>query len=544
MLFVTGKYMSRACICLFVMQFAAFSLRAQAGITHRVLAVSGQQAPGTPDGVVFDTLYFSSRINASGQVVFTGTLAGPQVTGSNNTGMWSVRNGNTDLLVRTGDPAPNGPVGATIIDFDSPFLNKAGHTSFLAFIANGPNRAIYSHNGTSFELAARRDDPAPGMGPGVTFSSFDEHEVRGGANHLAFKAGTSSNVSGIWAYHSGTLTPVLRRTDPVPDTPAGTAFQFYDVPVINNLGHTAFTSTITGGGVETWNNNGLWVYRDGVTRLAIRKGDSLSGIIPVVGSVLMGTIRGPSINDAGSLLFSGDIERPLLGIDYRALWLKTDAGLSLVAQEDGHAPGITGAVFTAFNNYNDYGPQLNSSNQVAFLADYKDSDGADPSNKGIWLYDSGSTQLIAYTDGVAPGLEQEARFTSVSQPFMNGKGHIVFEASYAFTGSDGTSGRGIWASNPDGQLQLLIEIGDLVDVDDDPNNEEWKTIASIGINTRRTGGGEDGRAIKLNDRGELVYRVTFTDGSSGIMVSTIPEPAGLAVAILMPVMLLRRIRGY
>ena len=47
--------------------------------------------------------------------------------------------------------------------------------------------------------------------------------------------------------------------------------------------------------------------------------------------------------------------------------------------------------------------------------------------------------------------------------------------------------------------------------------------------------GLDGRRWSSNDDGLIDYRLTFTDGSSGIFTSQVPEPSALAVAsVLLP----------
>jgi len=55
-------------------------------------------------------------------------------------------------------------------------------------------------------------------------------------------------------------------------------------------------------------------------------------------------------------------------------------------------------------------------------------------------------------------------------------------------------------------------------------------------------GGEDGRASPFNDLGQLVYRVDFRDSSSGLFITTVPEPtaAAMLVALAAVGMLSRR----
>jgi MYXO-CTERM domain-containing protein len=45
-------------------------------------------------------------------------------------------------------------------------------------------------------------------------------------------------------------------------------------------------------------------------------------------------------------------------------------------------------------------------------------------------------------------------------------------------------------------------------------------------------GGQDGHASGLNDLRQVVFSAKFTDGSSGVFLTTIPAPAGGAVALV------------
>ena len=42
-------------------------------------------------------------------------------------------------------------------------------------------------------------------------------------------------------------------------------------------------------------------------------------------------------------------------------------------------------------------------------------------------------------------------------------------------------------------------------------------------------GGEDGRGMSFNDKGQLAFNVFFADDSLGIFDATVPEPASLAM---------------
>src|SRR5258705_12279552 len=101
----------------------------------RTVALSGQPAPGTANGIVFSNFGYGGRyfvFNDRGQVAFYGVLSGPGTTSTNIDGTWTEGRGSgLALLARGGDPSPGLPpgtliVGSTIINLQ---LNNVGTTA-------------------------------------------------------------------------------------------------------------------------------------------------------------------------------------------------------------------------------------------------------------------------------------------------------------------------------------------------------------------------------------------------------------------------------
>ncbi|MEM6459340.1 MAG: choice-of-anchor tandem repeat NxxGxxAF-containing protein [Planctomycetota bacterium] len=141
-----------------------------------------------------------------------------------------------------------------------------------------------------------------------------------------------------------------------------------------------------------------------------------------------------------------------------------------------------------------------------------------------------ATDTIALTGDPAPGTAAGVNYSSFSAPVLNGSGQTAFRGGLTGAGVDSTNDSGIWATDPDGLLTLIIRTGDLFDVDDDPVLEDLRTVSSVNLFTNS--GGEDGRFNSFNDAGQLAFFASFTDGSEGIFVTTIPEPASLALLAL------------
>ena len=85
-----------------------------AGVSElRTVALSGRQAPGLSDGVVFKFFDRSPSINDLGQTVFVGSLAGSSVGSDNDLGVWSESTGVLRLVTVEGEQAPGALAGTT-----------------------------------------------------------------------------------------------------------------------------------------------------------------------------------------------------------------------------------------------------------------------------------------------------------------------------------------------------------------------------------------------------------------------------------------------
>src|SRR5262249_5227934 len=86
----------------------------------------GAQAPRTPPGMHFTTFQVYD-VNDSGEILFRGYLAGPGVLSSNDSGVWVSGPNGIRLVVRKGDQAPGRPQGVVFESFYLPLINDAGH---------------------------------------------------------------------------------------------------------------------------------------------------------------------------------------------------------------------------------------------------------------------------------------------------------------------------------------------------------------------------------------------------------------------------------
>jgi hypothetical protein len=498
------------------------------------VALSGQQAPGTPAGVTFSSLLTGLRLNAEGEVLFAASLLHTSgVDATNDRGIWGPDGaGGLALVARIGDPAP-GAAGATFKTFlGRAALNDAGQSAFVGFL-----------NGVS--------------------TSVD---------------------SGVWGPGpDGGLTVLARENFPAPGGTPNIRFQEFGSPRLDAAGGVWFETLLRQGvaGVDDFNDQGLWG-PDGAGGViqVVREGDPAPG--RPSGTVIREFHY--DVNSDGRFLILGASSDGLDGV-----WRSdADAVLSLIASEGDPAPGTAGG--TPFSAISD--AILNAAGDVRITARMLPTP-LDPANAGIWVWrESGDLSAVALTNHQAPGAPTGATFAQLAaSPRLNGAGEVAFDATLTFGmgGVTGSNDTGVWRSDADGDVLLVAREGDpiadalgmsfsrFVGMDLNDRSELALLASVIGPDTGALGtlaiffvtasgeihlvaregaafevaSGDErvistlGTDIDLNDASQIAFSASFTDGSSGVFVAQIvqaSEPIGLtALALLIGTFASRRL---
>jgi hypothetical protein len=98
-------------------------------------------------------------------------------------------------------------------------------------------------------------------------------------------------------------------------------------------------------------------------------------------------------------------------------------------------------------------------------------------------------------------------------PSLNSAGQIAFRAELIGDGVDSSNDRGIWATDANGDLQLIARTGDQLEVA--PGDS--RTLAELDFVS--VSNNSDGRRSAFNNVGQLAFWASFTDGSQGVFVS-------------------------
>jgi hypothetical protein len=475
----------------------------------RTVALTGQQIPGLPNGVMFGSFNVGvhggntvgGELNDAGQTAFRSTLNGAGVDATNDLAIWSEGGGSLGLVARTGDQAPGMTSGVLYGSVSMARLNDAGQTAFIATLTGSGvdpsnDQSVWSDRSGSLALVSREGDQAPGTPAGVRFGSIDSPWplVLNNAGQTAFKrslSGTgvdSTNNVGIWSEGSGGLALVARSGDQAPGTPGGVNFTGFSTANmnLNDAGQTAFQASLTGV-----NNRGIFAGDSGSLRTVALRGEHAPGT-PPTNQYFVGFSTSTDLNNAGQVSFAGNI------FNLTGVWSEGSGSLALVALQGDPAPGTpAGMNFGAFNFHD---PVLNDAGQIAFI-----ESGAQ--GNGLWLGSSGNLELVARTGDQAPGMPPGVHFGSFRNSLvLNSAGQIALLANV-------TNGVGLWATDRDGVLQYIMCTGDELEV----APGDFRTIQDFGF-FGETGNG-DGRASGFNNLGQIAFSASFTDGRSGVFVS-------------------------
>ncbi len=227
---------------------------------------------------------------------------------------------------------------------------------------------------------------------------------------------------------------------------------------------------------------------------------------------------------------------------------RNDESIALVAKEGSRAPGVDGG--------DTYGPGFNSlvvnaSSQVAFIGWLARE--PDPFYEGhptgLWSEGSGRGLELVVREGdaaIGPDLPVGTTFGRLDNYYyyrsgrrdsfhedlnpvaINAVGQVAFAVplSYESVSSPGCcTSDSVWVHDPTDGLTLIVRGGQQINVSDDPEVSDLRTVAQL--RRRSSNGGIGSYEFQLNDRGEIAFWAQFTDGTSGIFVSrlvAIPEP--------------------
>jgi hypothetical protein len=518
----------------------SFTSASSAAVVTRMVAVSGQRAPGTAEGVSF----FGSlernfgqppRIDRGGRVAFGSFMAGPGVPTS-QMGVWVERDQGLALVVQAGDPVPGVP-GSTFLTsgfFPLAPAVAAGRVAFVSFISSSANfgfsGGLFKETATGLKTVMINGDPAPGLPSGVTlqigvpFWSESGHVLFG--SFLRGAGVTANNDESIWSDRSGSLQLVVREGARAPGTSAvfGAASSMFAPGALrlfaaNAQSRVLLHGNLAGSGISDFNDEGIWVEGEGGLALVARESQQAPGL-PTGMRFGRGngidTFASPvpiTLNGSGAVLFQASVT----GANVNAtaldtLWTTRTGKLELLVRgrtlgalpEGDRAPGFpAGVSFTGFTNR----ATLNDLGRVTFVGVVEGRNvNGDLFDFGIWSDRSGALELVA-GDGMPVPDSGGAVFgspTSSSNTYalvgFTEQNEVFFTTSTSGPGS--AVGSGLFLSSPGGgSVRTLLRTGSVVDVSG--KGSDLRTVSAFAV------GG-------VSAAGEVAVKLSFTDGTLAV----------------------------
>ncbi len=239
----------------------------------------------------------------------------------------------------------------------------------------------------------------------------------------------------------------------------------------------------------------------------------------------------PMIDDAGNVVFVAQFgPTPFstqLGL-FRARPGEIEA-IAYPGQPVAPAGWPAGSQITSFAS-----PSVSSNGDVTFTAGVRYPSTPFPTNQqAVWSGPPGQMRIIASTGpfGPGPGLGPDYRFGGMIFPFINATGQVAFRGTLVGPGVNNSNRSGIWATDMNGDLHMVIRDGQELDIDDGPGIE-LKTVTSAEL--INSSPNSTGLGASFNERGEFALFVNFTDGSRAVVVSdtvAVPEPRAIVLCV-------------
>ncbi len=334
-----------------------------------VIARTGNPAPGTASGVVY-SVCDNPALSDDERIGFLGEVTGPTINDSNNMGIWVGRYDSVNLIAQTGQQAPGSDPGVVYQELWHFILNGQGNTTLRSGVglagSNSLKVGIYSDVSGTMTEVVNRYTPVPGSNPEITFGVLGTPSTND-VGQIAFNA---LNRGGIWLADGGDLNPVALIGQTAPGLDDEAVFTYgssaFSNPSINNSGQIVFIGHYTAPDPSTPPGAGVWAGTPDSLSLIARTGMQAPGMDK--GVVFSSFSSKPIQNASGQIVFHGSLAGP--GIDYHSssssIWFWDGSRLRLIVREGTTAPGAIR--HRKFDTFFTDAITLNSRGEVAFIA--------------------------------------------------------------------------------------------------------------------------------------------------------------------------------
>jgi hypothetical protein len=498
--------LTKATLC-FSFANIAINCHAASGVAResRIVAMSGQQAPDVPVGMVF-TGVLNPVINNRGETAFIAGVVDPTTPGSDRIGIWSEGGGRLHLVALDG-AVPQGIALPVYHDLIFAF-NDRGETAFRTA------EAIWKESNGSLERVIGSGEPVLVGGRIETLQRFSRPVINrhGSLSFAAAEAGEFPRT-GMFLRTDGQLSLIADNSTQFFDGDEFAAIHLGAPAAINATGQAAFWA-------ESFYDGSVWTNaRGSLERIArtVVLADEL-------GERTLRSVRSPIVTTPGDVVFLSNLAgEGITRRDDETLWKLDRNGLRLVVREGQQAPEFADEVVFGWEYSEDSFPSRAVSDDAGNLTIKSGlrGPGIDIYNQeSIWRTRNDELELVVQSGSQAPGTEAGTQFWHLDRPLLSKKGRIAFQGELIGAGIDSLNDRGIWAEDVRGNFQLIVREGDLLDLDPG-TGEDLRKVAEVTLLNFLDSRGEDDQPYAFNNRGEIAFRVAFSDLTQAIVVSNL-----------------------
>ncbi len=395
----------------------------------------------------------------------------------------------------------NAPGTAVVFadSFGTPTIDDSGSVLFRAQLAGTSVTAANDYGywfgqGGGLQLQAREGEVAPDCG-GATFAVLGTPILSNGrivfAATLTGNGVTSSNNQGLFAGVPGNIRLVMRKGTQAPGQPAGCLYGQINEFAVNSMGNVAFRSTLSGTGVTTTNDTAVSLVIAGVPMIGVREATPLPSIsaTAAVGDLATGNLTLNALNEVECV---STVTGAGAGTT-QGLWRISATGVQIVGRSRLAAPGTpTGQTWLDFFATT----ATTGTGRSAFTATLQGTGVNTGNNVGLWVGSPGLVSLAVRGGDAAAGTTLYFQAFSTT-PHVNSLGDIAFAASLWGNGVTTSNNCGVWASQG-GTVGLVAQAGQQV-----PGFAPGVLFSA-----------EPATRVVMNDVGGVVMRWKIIDGVS------------------------------
>ncbi|HZW08950.1 MAG TPA: choice-of-anchor tandem repeat NxxGxxAF-containing protein [Phycisphaerales bacterium] len=484
---------------------------------YEIVAYTGQP---TPIGGYFGLSPVPGEMNGAGEVSLYSDLHDPQGQVWLQSSIWRWSGGELSVVVKEDDPAPR--FNQAWFDGVAPFPDLAddGRLGFHAtlygpFIGSNPN-TLWVGPAPDQSVVIWQGTPVSGL-EGVHFGGLLRQLRFGPAPSFAFSTDLTGqgvdSTNDIAAFvHDGLDARLLVRegADLSADLPGVAPYDWRDgTPHIHFDGSGAayFSVRLAGPNVHPEDDMALVRGAPGDLTVIARRGDPAPGMGD---GVNYGIIGEPDVNASGTIAFKSDLN--LEGFTYKAgevLWLGAPGGFQPIMRDQESLPG-------GYTAYGLSSPWLNEAGDVAFIARIDDD------RSGPWaavVRRAGIMRVVAASGAPAPDTEEGTVFgdeQAIQFIHLAETGQVAFVAGVEGPNVPAGAQGALWATDRDGQLRLVARTGDTLELD------ALRTIEALFLLHPDEAG--DTRSGAFNEENQLAFVAQLNGDVQAVLLADLGDP--------------------